>query len=223
MSDCVAVREQLLDSLYDLLPEWQMDDVTTHLKGCAECRASRERLVEEVKELEEWKVPGPASDTSIDFVRKISVHESGKGDWAGLTRRSSGMLMRWRLLPRGAKVVFASVSLAAVAVVAVLLSTMSGPQASVAQPESASDVAQRIYERGVGLVQSGDTGAAVDALNSALAADPNHVESRWALAWALVELGENGAAIAEFDKVVELAAGTKRAAEAEQAIERLRR
>ncbi|HJN15592.1 MAG TPA: tetratricopeptide repeat protein, partial [Armatimonadota bacterium] len=64
---------------------------------------------------------------------------------------------------------------------------------------------------------------AVDALNSALAADPNHVESRWALAWALVELGENGAAIAEFDKVVELAAGTKRAAEAEQAIERLRR
>jgi len=222
VSDCAVVREQLLDSLYDLLPEWRMDDVSAHLKQCGECRASRERLVEELGDLNEWKVPGPASDTSIDFVRKINVHESGKGEWAGLARRSSGMLMRWRLLPRGAKVVFASASLAAVAVVVLLLATVAGPHPGIAQPESASDVAERIYERGVGLVQSGDAAAGVDALNSALVADPSHVDSRWALSWALVELGETDAAVAEFEKVAELAAGTKRAAEAKQVADRLR-
>jgi len=78
------------------------------------------------------------------------------------------------------------------------------------------------YQRGLELKRAGKFAEAAEALKAAIAADAKHVEAHWVLAWVLVELKDTDGARAEFGKVVELAPGTERAKQAQDAIDRLR-
>jgi tetratricopeptide (TPR) repeat protein len=87
-------------------------------------------------------------------------------------------------------------------------------------PEPAK-TANADYQRGLELKRAGKFAEAADALKAAIAVDPRHVEAHWVLGWVLVELKDTDGAQAEFRKVAELAPGTERATQAQQALDRL--
>jgi tetratricopeptide (TPR) repeat protein len=84
-----------------------------------------------------------------------------------------------------------------------------------------SEAAQQHYAEGLRLKQAGRWQEAATHLRAAIEADPNHVDAHWALAWVLIELKDPKQAAGEFRKVIELAPGSERAAEAEKALGRL--
>lgn len=97
--------------------------------------------------------------------------------------------------------------------------------AEPAEPPEAVTVdgqsAQQHYAEGLRLKQVGRWQEAAAHLRAAIEADPAHVEAHWALAWVLIELKDPKQAAGEFRKVIELAPGSERAAEAEKALGRL--
>ncbi len=84
-----------------------------------------------------------------------------------------------------------------------------------------TEAAQQHYTEGLRLKQARRWQEAATRLRAAVEADPTHVEAHWALAWVLIELKEVKQAAAEFRKVIELAPGSDKAAEAEKALRRL--
>ncbi len=126
MMRCDEVREKLPDYLYELLPDWQMEEIAAHTRGCSECHEACETAVNEFRTLNQWDVPGPGADTCPEFMRKLRSHQvlalAPQSAAAGLMRRPwssalvriAGMIRRWRAMPTGAKLAVTSVSLAAV-------------------------------------------------------------------------------------------------------------
>lgn len=148
MMRCDEVREKLPDYLYELLPDWQMEEIAAHTKGCSDCHEACEAAANEYKALDEWDVPGPGTDTCPEFMRKLRSHQAlaiaPQGGAPGLVRRPwsaalvriPGMIRRWRAMPTGAKIAVTSVSLAAVAAFAFGLAMLSSRRsAQAAQPK----------------------------------------------------------------------------------------
>jgi tetratricopeptide (TPR) repeat protein len=178
MTTCESVRESLPDYRYELLPDWQMEQVETHLKGCPRCAEDYRALGEELALVESWPVRGPAGDGWPRFVQRVQGElgsalarpESGlivaDGPWGGPPVRRWGAIERWRSLRRGAKVAVASVSLLMVAGLAALLLAGLGRLPGQAQAGRA-----RVIEGvpGVGY-NSNRYGYQIAALHAALSA-----------------------------------------------------
>ena len=145
MIACEEVREKLPDYAYELLPDWQMQELSAHIGGCEACRLAAEEVAEEFRRLDAWEAPGPQGDTTAEFMRRLRLHEA-----AGLARpggslgvvaprrvgallRLSGLLDRFRAMPTGAKVAVSGVSLAVVAAVVFALVMGAGRRSGVAQ------------------------------------------------------------------------------------------
>jgi hypothetical protein len=148
MMRCDEVREKLPDYLYELLPDWQMEEIAAHTKGCSDCHEACEAAANEFKTLDEWDVPGPAADTCPEFMRKLRSHQvlalapqsAAAGlmhrPWSSALVRIAGMVRRWRAMPTGAKIAVTSVSLAAVASLAFgLMALTSWRSAQAGQPK----------------------------------------------------------------------------------------
>lgn len=235
MATCDEVRERLPDYLYELLPEWQAEEVSAHVRECAECEGARDELVEELRALEAWETPGPATDTSREFIRKLRVEEStalarrrqalgyGQGRRDTALVPSPNLIRRWQGLPRGARVAVASVSLAAVAALAILLFALPGQHSGVAQVEHPRllEADAAAYQHALKLGRAGKYAEASDALRGVIASRPDHVGAHYALGCTLVELKDQEGAASSFRRVVELAPGTAEATEAQKALERL--
>jgi TolA-binding protein len=87
--------------------------------------------------------------------------------------------------------------------------------------QQASAAAREHYEEGLRLKQAGRHREAAAHLRAATDTDPHYVEAHWALAWALIELGDRAEAADEFRKVIELAPDSEKAHEAQKALQRL--
>ncbi len=152
MMRCDEIREKLPDYLYELLPDWQMEEIAAHTKGCSDCHEACEAAANEFKTLDEWEVPGPGADSCPEFMRKLRHHQAlavapqaavARRPWSSALVRIPGMIRRWRAMPTGAKIAVTSVSLAAVAGLALVLVTLSSRwsgSAQAARPQVIEDV-----------------------------------------------------------------------------------
>ena len=147
MTRCDEVREKLPDYLYELLPQWQMEEIAAHTKDCPECHEACEAAADDFRALDAWEVPGPGTDTCPEFMRKLRRHQALalapqpappgvlRHPWSSALVRLPGMIRRWRAMPTGAKIAVTSVSLAAVAALAFALVALSSRWSGSAQAQ----------------------------------------------------------------------------------------
>jgi hypothetical protein len=145
MIACDEVREKLPDYLYELLPDWQMEEIASHTAGCEACRELAESAAREFRLLDSWEAPGPAGDTTAEFMRRLRLHQTadlarpdpsvsvvGIRRGGGLARLSD-LIERFRAMPTGAKLAVSGVSLAAVVALVFALVALSSRRSGVAQ------------------------------------------------------------------------------------------
>ncbi len=102
------------------------------------------------------------------------------------------------------------------------LTDLGPPDVPIEAPERVeAEDAQALHQRGLQLKRGRRYAEAATVLREAIAADPDFVDAHWALAWTLVELGDTTGAKAEFERVMELAPGSPKAADAQNAVDRL--
>ncbi len=95
--------------------------------------------------------------------------------------------------------------------------------APVAPQTAPAESARKHYQEGVRLKGARKYAEAATELRAAIKIDADHVDAHRVLAWVLIELKDSDSAAAEFRKVVELAPGSEKAAEAQRALQRLAR
>lgn len=195
MTSCDEVREKLADYVYEVLPDWQMEEVGTHLDDCEKCAQACEDMVAEFRLLDQWGVPGPGEDGHARFMRRVHVEARDalvplkghvvavEGETPGRLARRRGLIERWRDLPGGAKVATASVSLLVVAALVLGLVVLPKWQSALAQAPDA----QR-QQKIEALMADGKLEDAVEACRAWIKDDPQATKPHFLLAGVYTKL-----------------------------------
>jgi anti-sigma factor RsiW len=73
MIPCVEVRRHLMDFHYNLLPDWEAEEIRLHLEGCPGCRTENVRVRQGIAQFDGWRVAGPARGVKGSFARRMKT------------------------------------------------------------------------------------------------------------------------------------------------------